>query len=173
MSVFLSTLALLMSAASLAVAVWHWRQSNRPVVTVRIRTHKGGNVAIAYWIEILNSGARPARNVRLQLDNAAIEAALAEGAREVASFEKDIRAVRKCFDERAMVPILPNGEIVANTFGHTGAPPFWIPGTVLHIGITYEGLEGQKYETTVPIRIDDTSGFAGSSYEGEPEPRYH
>lgn len=173
MDVMFSTVAMLLSAASLAIAIWHWRQANRPVVTARLRTHKGGNVGIAYWLEVLNTGSRPAKNVRLAIDPSELEAALAKGARTAPGFESNWDSVLRCFQERAVIPVLPNGDLVASTFGGTSREdPFWEPGTVVNLVIAYEGLEGQRYRVTLPIKIDDTRGFAGTFYDGVPEPRY-
>ena len=64
-----------------------------------------------------------------------------------------------------MVPILLNGATETSPFGHTSIEsPFWSPGATLQLGISYQGLEGQRYKSNVTIKIDDTAGFAGVSY---------
>jgi hypothetical protein len=163
-----STASLIVSLISLLITIWLWRESNRPVVTARIRTHTGGNVAILYRIELVNSGARPAKNVRLLADHQEIIDALLPAARSHKDYERELRYIERCFEDRAMVPVLLNGETTSSPFGHTSLEaPFWSPGATLRLVVAYQGLEGQRYKSAVTIKIDDTAGFAGHSYGSE------
>ena len=151
-----STAALIVSLISLLITIWLWRESNRPVVTARIRTHTGGNIAILYRIELVNSGARPAKNVHLLADHQKIINALLPAARSHKDYERELRYIERCFEDRAMVPVLLNGETTSSPFGHTSLEaPFWSPGATLQLVVAYQGLEGQKYKSAVTIKIDD------------------
>jgi hypothetical protein len=164
-AIFFSTAALIVSLISFLITIWLWRESNRPVVTARIRTHKGGNISILYRIELVNSGTRPAKNVRLHVDHQEITAALLPAAQSHQNYERELRCIERCFEDRAIVPILLNGGTETSPFGHTSIEsPFWLPGATLRVAISYQGLEGQSYRSNVTIKIDDTAGFAGFSY---------
>ena len=165
MQTIFSVAAVIISVISLAVTVWLWQQSNRPVVTARIKTHSGGNMAITYLLELVNSGTRPAKNVRLHASHDKIAAALMPEAHNDSHFATHLRIVERCFEERSMVPVLLNGEATTNPFGHTSAEhPFWQPGATMQLQVTYHGLQGQRYSSLITIKIDDTAGFAGASY---------
>ena len=163
-----SVAAVIISVISLCVTVLLWQQSNRPVVAARIKTHSGGNVAIMYLLELVNSGSRPAKNIRLHASHDQIAAALMPEAKSQPDFANHLRTVERCFEERAMVPVLLNGEAITNSFGHTSmGHPFWKPGATMELKISYRGLQGQRYASRVTIKIDDTAGFAGASYGGK------
>jgi hypothetical protein len=59
--------ALFVSLASLIISVYIFRRSRRPIVTVAVKTHSGGDEAICYDLVVRNSGPIPARNIRIQL----------------------------------------------------------------------------------------------------------
>lgn len=48
---------------------WVWRQSNRPIVSALVETHSSGNVATLFNLTIINSGNRPATNIKLSIDD--------------------------------------------------------------------------------------------------------
>jgi hypothetical protein len=163
--------ALIISVISLCVTVWLWQQSNRPVVTARIKTHSGGNIAIMYLLELVNSGSRPAKNIRLHVTQEQITSALTPEAKNQPGFADHLRTIERCFEERAIVQVLLNGEITANPFGYTSIErPFWRPGATMRLQISYHGLQGQRYTSRVTIRIDDTAGFAGALYATQARP---
>ena len=113
----------------------------------------------------MNSGARPAKNVRLHMDHQEIMDAVLPDATSHTDYERVLRSIARCFEKRAAIPILLNGEATTNPFGHTSIEsPFWLPGATLRLAISYQGLEGQTYKSVIAIKIDDTAGFAGSSY---------
>lgn len=166
MSTFFATSPLVVSPISLLITIWLWRESNRAVVVARIKTHDGGNAAILYNVEVVNAGTRPAKNVRLSIDPQELERSIIPAAHARSGFENDFRSVERCFAQRAAIPVLLSEEVASNFFGHTSTiEPFWVPGSVLNLTISYQGLEGQSYCSRLPIRIDDTAGFAGSFYE--------
>ena len=91
-------------------------------------------------------------------------------ARKTSDFENEFELVMRCFEPRAVVPILLNGETVSNSFGHTSkVSPFWKPGAIIQLRIEYEGMEGQSYNSKAALKIDDTAGFAGSFYGSSEE----
>ena len=170
METFFSTAALIASLISLLITVWLWRESNRPVVTARIKTHSAGNIAIFYKIEVVNSGTRPAKNVRLHVQPQEIAKALLPEAKNSKNFAKELRYIECCFEDRAVIPVLLNGESRTSPFGHTSSEnPLWVPGAIIEVGISYQGLEGQGYKSRFTIKIDDTKGFAGTSYGSDGE----
>lgn len=161
----LSLSAIFVSVISLFITVLLWRESNRPVVSARVITHSGGNIMILYNIEIINSGSRPAKNVRLHIEHKELANATTKEPDRNRNFSKELYSIKRCFDERATVPILLNGSSVSNAFGYTSdESPFWIPGAHLEITITYQGLQGRRYKSRIPLRIDDTDAFAGTAY---------
>lgn len=165
MSTFFATSALIVSLISLLITVWLWRESNRPVVTARIKTHRGGNVAILYNLEVVNSGTRPAKDVRLIVDLDDLAHAVVPPSERGVDFAQTMRCVARCFEMRATISVLLNSETRSNSFGHTSREdPFWVPGAAIPISISYRGLERQLYMTNLVLRIDDTAGFAGSFY---------
>lgn len=165
METLFSATALIISLISLLITIWLWRESNRPVVTARIVTHKGGNIAILYHLELVNSGTRPAKNVRLHANHQEIMGALLPTAPSHKDYERELSYIERCFKDRAAVPILLNGETTTSPFGHTSVEsPFWSPGAILQLVVSYQGLEGQRYKSAITIKIDDTAGFAGVSY---------
>ncbi len=166
MTILFSTSALIVSLISLLITIWLWRESHRPIVTARIRTHKGGNLAILYVLELVNSGSRPARNVRLHANHTDILNALLPEASSQPDYVLELRSVKRCFEQRATVSVLLNGESITNAFGFTSIEsPFWRPGAIIPVVISYEGVGGALYRSVVALKIDDTAGFAGTFYD--------
>ena len=166
MSIFFAASALVVSLISLVITITLWRASNRPVVTACIRTHKGGNVAIFYNLEVVNTGTRPAKNVRMSVKQDDLECAAVPASERRPDFDTELRLIERCFEERATISVLLNGESRTNAFGHTSVEdPFWLPGATLPVTISYRGLEGQSYRTSLLLRIDDTASFAGCFYD--------
>ncbi|MEN8167571.1 MAG: hypothetical protein ABFR65_08875 [Pseudomonadota bacterium] len=76
-STYTSVAALVISLASFVFAVMSWRESHRPIITVRITTEKGGGEG-GTPVEIIveNCGNRPAKNIRLVVDKRELDHAL-------------------------------------------------------------------------------------------------
>ncbi|TGS50245.1 hypothetical protein EN822_27000, partial [bacterium M00.F.Ca.ET.179.01.1.1] len=75
--------SLVATVLALGLSVHFWRRQFRPIVTAMVKTHKGGNVGIAYNLVVLNSGSIPARDIWFEVaDTRALDAAFALGAQE-------------------------------------------------------------------------------------------
>ena len=152
--------ALVVSLVSIWLARRMWLQSNRPVVSAAVRTHKGGNTGIAYDLIVINSGTRPALGVRLVADEAKVRAAM-----KPSSSGALVDDVLRCFHEDADIPLLLNSKESVNSFGTTGAADaVWEHGRSFPCRIDYEDLEGRSYRSQVTLVIRDSDGFAGGSW---------
>jgi hypothetical protein len=72
----LAFLAFVVSLFSAGFTYFVWQRSARPIVTVAVKEHQSGNLAIAYNLEVLNSGTIPAKNVRIMTEHGSLAAAL-------------------------------------------------------------------------------------------------
>jgi hypothetical protein len=69
-----SILSAIASLLTVFFMVHLWRRSNRPLVTARIATHRGGDVNTALDVLVENAGSQPAINVRLRAKREDVEA---------------------------------------------------------------------------------------------------
>ncbi len=153
--------ALIISIASFIFAVLSWRESHRPIVTARISSDLGGNVATPAELVIENTGNRPAVNVRLSVDHQQLDSALAVG-----DDHPQRRSIERCFDSKTFIPVLANAKCVKNSFGLVaGEKPTWRYKSVIDVTITYRDLRGRRFRNTVPIWLVDNRDFALSHYE--------
>lgn len=159
-SLILSSTAIILSIVSLVLSRRTWRETYRPIITARVMTHAGGNVAILYSLVVENTGNRPASNVRLSVDPVVLRSAMP------LNCTIDPKQINDCFDPHWAIPILANGRETSNYFGKTceGNECQWVPETRFPVTIRYDDLEGHSYESKVELFIADTSGFAGSYY---------
>jgi len=157
-----SGLALVFSLVSICLARRTWLQSNRPIVSARVQTHKGGNVSIAYDVAVINSGTRPALGVRLVADEATVRAAMKPHTSGTL-----VDDVLRCFRNDAVIPLLLNGKESVNSFGTTAsdASSVWEYGRSFPCRIDYKDLEGRPYQSEVILVIRDSDGFAGGSWK--------
>ncbi|TGP52830.1 hypothetical protein EN802_06610 [bacterium M00.F.Ca.ET.159.01.1.1] len=126
--------SLVATVLALGLSVHFWRRQFRPIVTAMVKTHKGGNVGIAYNLVVLNSGSIPARDIWFEVaDTRALDAAFALGAQE-ADKKKDWLS---CFDQRDLIPVLHNDAQVSCSFGTTEREDkgFWKSGAEFPIRI--------------------------------------
>lgn len=163
-SMLVATAALIVSVLSFYFSIKSWQESNRPIITARITSFgEGGNVFIPLSLLIENTGNRPARNIKLSIDDKELGAAL------VAKSDTDPlrKEIKNCFTDRAIIPMLANGKSISNGFGWQRADEkkTWNEGARLNIEISYEDLDGRKYKHNNPILLSDDSGFAGSFWE--------
>ena len=159
-SVIVATAALIVSMISFYFSVRSWRESNRALITVRTTSlGNGGNVGIPLSILVENTGNRPAKNIRLSIDEGALNAVLAADREDVLRKE-----VHRCFSERGKIPVLANGRSVLNGFGWLSddGRATWTHGVELEVSVSYEDLDGRKYTNRIPLMIADDEGFAGS-----------
>lgn len=159
-SLILSSAAVILSIVSLMLSHRTWRETYRPIVTARVKTHAGGNVAILFSLIVENTGNRPAINVRLSVDATTLKAAMPP------ECTIDPGPINKCFDPHWAIPILANGRETSNYFGKTceGDECQWVPEARFPVTIRYDDLDGHAYESRVDLFIADTDGFAGSHY---------
>lgn len=164
--IVVSIVALLVSLTSLLIALDVWLRTARPLVAVAVKTHRGGNQAILYNLVVLNSGAMPAKNVRLIADAASLASALGSG-----STADDKRKWLACFD--ITIPVLLTNDKTTCSFGTTqdNDSGFWKYGAVIDVEITYNG-RWCKHRDKQHLRILDTDSFTGNYWaEGARSPR--
>ncbi len=148
LGIFSTAIALL----SLAFAVYSWRQANRPLVSARVTSHKGGNIATTLSLLIENTGNRPALNVRLLAKESDIR-----GAHTQSLIPTD---AQRCFLSGISIPVLANGRSTSNAFEHLGDPECWRPGSKIPIRIKYQDLSGRRYTSKIQLLLPDDAGFA-------------
>lgn len=158
---FLSVAAIAVSLVSLYFTRVNWLQSNRPVVSAFITEHgTGGNMATAFDLVVANTGNRPAIRVRLHASHQEIATLVEKGANP-----NRFKSIEGTFSARSEIPILRNGEELSTSFGaYIGASPEgpWLRyGAETNISITYQDLEGRKYESRQPLKIYAREGFGG------------
>jgi hypothetical protein len=159
-SIAISCLALTVSVISLIVGRRSWLETYRPIITARVSTKSGGNVAILYNLIIENTGNRPATDIRLNVDQKVLHAAL----KPLCSVPTT--QIRNCFDPHYTIPILANDRSTSTAFGKTSndSECMWIADSHLPVTITYSDLEGRKYCSKVTLCVRDDGGFAGFYY---------
>jgi hypothetical protein len=165
MNTLISLAALVVSIVSVTIVIYTRRRSFRPIVTIAVKTHAGGNVAIVYDLIVRNSGAIPAKNIRIKADKDALASALGRDA----SIKNQERWLA-CFDQ--VIPFLQNSDYVSCSFGTTEANDagFWKYGATIPVSISYEGWVAKKYESGLwnnynelqTIRITDSDSFTGN-----------
>lgn len=85
---------------------------NRPKVTVRISSMgMGGNAVVPLTIIVENTGNRPAKNIRLNVNQPDLISALAADSSD--SLRKQVEA---CFSEQGLIPVIANGKQVSNSW---------------------------------------------------------
>lgn len=164
--------ALLISLGSMLVAIFSvyftvrlWRKTNRPLVTARISTHSGGNINIMLDILIENSGTRPAIDVQLQAREVDIRTAM------LMPDGDDLPTdAKRVFLSNIVVPVLPNGRVLSNSFGCLGQDGVWRPGARIPLKVLYRGVEGSRYIEQGELLLHDDAGFAQTSWS-EPSER--
>lgn len=148
-----SAFSFCLAMLSLYISRKSWLQTNRPIVTVRVATVSGGNSAIALKIVVENTGSRPAKNIRLEVDQSALKRLYAENPDQDA-----VRNIEIIFGERGVIPILANGKSVSNSFGFLGEEkqrPIWKEEARIEIAVSYEDLDGRKFKYQNPLLIAD------------------
>ena len=159
-----SVLALCVSIVSLGFSRRSWLETYRPIVTARVRTQAGGNIAILYDLVVENTGNRPATNIQLIVDPQDLERAMKPGKEIYSEF------IKNCFDPKYSIPVLANGQSTSSAFGKTSddAESNWNPYSRIPVTVHYSDLEGRAYKSRVTLFIFDTSGFAGAFYADPP-----
>ena len=158
--IVISSLALAVSVYSLVFSRRSWLETYRPIVTARVSTEQGGNIAILYNLIVENTGNRPATNIRLNVDRDILQSVLNP------SCILDTAEITNCFDPKYTIPILANERTTSTAFGKTsdGRECMWIPDSCFPIAIIYGDLDGRNYRSELILCIRDDSGFAGFHY---------
>jgi hypothetical protein len=156
------TVALIVSLCSLLISLDVWRRSFRPIVSAAVKTHEAGNVAICYDLVILNSGTRPARNIRISEIDSSVATALGQDATQ-----DNRRRWLACFDQT--IPVLQPNERVSCSFGTTqmNDAGFWKHKAIIHIRLTYDEWVGgliSRYREEQDIQIVSSESFTGFSW---------
>ena len=155
-----SVAAIVISLVSLYFTKVNWRESNRPIVTAFVTEDSSGNMAATFNLVLANTGNRPAVRVRLHASHEQIMSLVEPGANE-----KNIALIESNFLEKSEVPLLRNGEQLTTSFGaYISASPEgpWLRyGAAAEISITYQDLDGRRFESLQPLKIYAREGFGG------------
>lgn len=152
--------ALLFSLISLYLTRKNWVQSNRPIVTAFVVEHSSGNTGAVFNLVLANSGSRPAVRVRMHASSENIKRLLESNASR-----KHIQMIESNFLKSSEVPLLRNGEELTTSFGafstDADRDPWLKYGSETEIVITYQDLDGRKFESRLPLKIYAREGFGG------------
>jgi hypothetical protein len=165
LNIVISAITLIVTIWSLCILIVFQRRSLRPIVSAGVTTYESGNTSILYSLVILNSGALPARDVKLETNSDDLIHAFGN-----AAFDANKDRWLACFER--VIPLLQNGARVSCSFGYTeaGDAGFWKYGASLPIKIKYNGWFGSKYEENQTLQILDSESFTGMHW-GETPPR--
>lgn len=162
----LTVFALFVSLLALFFTRVHWRESNRPIVTAFVAEHASGNMAATFNLVVSNTGNRPAVRVQLHATPEAIRALLEPGA--PVKYAEDIEGN---FHPSSQIPLLRNGEELTTSFGaflpDRSDGPWLNYGAQAEITITYEGIEGRRFESRLPLKVYARDGFGGGTWESK------
>ena len=155
-----SIAALAISFLSLYFTKVNWLQSNRPIVTAFVTEHSSGNMAATCNLVIANTGNRPAVRVRMHASQAEIASLLEPKVRDL-----KFNMIESNFLKESEIPLLRNGEELTTSFGaFTNSPdegPWLRHGAEAEISITYQDLDGRKFESRQPLKVYAREGFGG------------
>lgn len=157
----ISGFALFVAISSVLLNLRQWRLLHRPVVLVRLINPKAGNRGTPFELEVLNVGNRPALDVRMKVEEAALRRALDPSSK----FPPD--DIEACFKESAGIGFLTAGQSIVSSFGYNGAEAgeqIWIIGSALPIVVRYRDLQGNAFETKGTLTITTKNGFSGYTW---------
>jgi hypothetical protein len=158
----ISGIALVVSVTSAYLTRRQWRVINRPFVVARLINPKAGNRGTCYELRVENIGTRPAVEIRLKTDQAALSAALDSSS----TFSPD--DIQACFRDSTVIGLLTAGESVTSAFGYNGSEAgerIWKMGSVVPIQICYRDLHHGKFTTNGSIIISTKNGFTGYTWK--------
>lgn len=160
----LTTMAIVVSAASFVFAWRSWRQSHRPIVCCDLQTHVGGGEATPYNLAITNTGNRPATSVTLTVDRASILSATSSWVQGDEGARRTLSTILRCFSADGEIGLLANGRTLTNSFGYTSDEQdksFWRHGASISVFLAYRDLEGRSYRSKQTLRIKEASALSG------------
>jgi len=162
MSAIFSGLAIVVALVSIWLTRRTWLQTYRPIVSAYIETHGEEEGPIKYDIVVVNSGNRPAKEIRLQADEKMVRSCFGGD-----QPEGIISAIFNCFKPEGHISLLVNGACTSSSFGYTTgneASSVWKYDSKIPIVILYKGLTGRKFKAKLDIMIRDSQTFSGGSY---------
>lgn len=162
-SLAIAAAALVVSLISFYFSIKSWRESNRPLITARVSSlGTGGNMAIPLSILVENTGNRPAKNIKLTVDDSILESFLIGD--ESSNLKEQIK---RCFSSEGIIPVLANGNSVSNSFGllSDSKDCTWKARPRFEISISYEDLDGRKFGHKNPLFVGEDRGFASGFWE--------
>ncbi len=151
------------SASALYFSMRSFRESNRPIITAEIKTHSGGNTAIAYNLHVYNIGSRPASQIRLHAKDRQIRRLVSSNPPK-----KKHEEIFRCFSKNGLIPLLHPGCEVKNAFGATSIEPEQNTlnyHSTLPIKISYRDLNNRRYTSQILLIVKDSDSFAGTSWD--------
>jgi hypothetical protein len=154
--------ALVVSVLSFYFSIKSWRESNRPIVITRISTSDSGEGIAFLDLLVENTGSRPAKNIKLSVNNQNLHAAL------VSSPDQPTRKyIERCFAEDTVIPILANGKAASSAFGILSYDERsdWRRFATFDVFIKYHDLDGREYNHSIPLLITSDQGFAGGVWK--------
>ncbi|QHV00264.1 hypothetical protein [Synechocystis sp. CACIAM 05] len=162
---FSSILSPLLSGLALFFTRKFWLMANRPIISVNVETESSGNINTMYNLVVYNSGNRPAINIQLKVKEDDLEQIFCE--RNDANkkyFDYHIESIKRCFNQKTMIPLILNGKSISNSFGLTGQNGILIYKSQLPIKITYQDLDGRKYSNNQKLLITTSEVFADGQW---------
>lgn len=163
LKIWVPVISLVLSVVALLFTRRSWYETNRPIVTAEIVTNSGGSMATAFDLAIHNTGNRPAVNIQLIASESDINQTL-----EASAPSHLVAEIHRCFSERAIIPLLQQGQSSRNGFGATSHLPnanALKMHSKLPICIKYLDITGKRYTTNQILIVKDTTWFAGSGWE--------
>ena len=157
---WLAVAAFAASIISLYFTKVNWVQSNRPIVTAFISEHESGSMAATFNLVIANTGTRPAIRVRMHAGHAEIMRLLENDIER-----KRFALIESNFLKASEIPLLRNGEELTTSFGafvNGTEEGGWLRyGAEADVSITYQDLDGRRFESRQPLRVYARQGFGG------------
>jgi hypothetical protein len=154
--VIISVIALIVAIISLALSIYFWKRQFRPIITLAVKTSGAGNISIVFDLQVKNSGSIPARDIRLTVDQVALENALGGSADQ-----ENRKRWLAAFCEQNLISCLQNGESITCSFGMSQSHDqgFWKYKSELPITIEYMGWFGTKYKESQTVKIMNSNSF--------------
>ena len=157
-------IATLVAVFSFFTTIRLWQKTNRPIISAFIETHSTGNMATTYNLLVINSGNRPAVNIRtiLKIDDKKFQECITQELNH-----RNVQAIKKCFSSEGEIPLLVNQEKVSNYFGLTSTKTednIWKYRSSLPIEIRYQDLDGRKYISKQTLVVKYSKAFAGHEW---------
>ena len=162
------TITTILAVFSPFITIKLWERTNRPIIWAVIEPEiTGENNVRKYKLSVINSGNRPATNIRLSVDSQELQKFLIQKPNE--EQESWINIVKECFNENSIIPILASGEKNSSDFGfHDFSGKYgpytynvWKPESTLDIRISYTDHTGREFKSEVRLYMKYSKSFSG------------